>query len=173
MTRLLLLSVLLLALAPAAAHATLVFDREPLKPAVWIADDDGSNAHKLAAGSQPRIAPDGKTVAFLRIARSGLDLMTVPADGSAAPRVLAKRWRGVVPFAWSADSRTIVTAVGPDVGAKRLVLLDVATGQARTVASGFFDGATLAPDGSTGIYNRHRRDTRPPRPGPFHVPGPG
>src|SRR4051812_39771783 len=88
----------LLAAWPAAARATLVFDREPLKPAVWIAQDDGSGARKLAAGSQPRIAPDGKTVAFLRVARSehagGLQLMTVPADGSAAPRVLLEHWSG-------------------------------------------------------------------------------
>jgi Tol biopolymer transport system component len=173
--RALLLSVALLIAAPATAGATLVFDREPLKPAVWIAADDGGHAHKLAAGSQPRVAPDGRAVAFLRIARSqdagGLQLMVVPADGSAPPRVLLRDWDGLLAFAWSPDSRTIATAVGRDGNApKRLVLVDVATGAARTVARGFFEGASFAPDGTALVYSRHLRNDWPPRADVWRVP---
>jgi Tol biopolymer transport system component len=173
--RALLLSCVLLVAAPAAARATLVFDREPLKPAVWIAGDDGGHARKLAAGSQPRIAPDGRTVAFLRIARSqdagGLQLMVVPADGSARPRVLLRDWDGLLAFAWSPDARTIATAVGRDGNApKRLVLVDVATGTARTVARGFFEGVSFAPDGTALAYSRHLRNDWPPRADLWRVP---
>ncbi|HWH95730.1 MAG TPA: hypothetical protein VNT03_17860 [Baekduia sp.] len=170
----LLVVLLVLALAPSTARAALVFDREPLKPAVWIAADDGSGAHELAAGSQPRIAPDGRTVAYLRIASSarggGLELMTVAADGSSRPRVLLRHWNGVLTFAWSPDSTTIATDAGPEVGTKRLVLVDVATGKARTIARGYFAGASFAPDGATLVYSRHARDTWPPRADLWRVP---
>jgi Tol biopolymer transport system component len=163
MMRASLLSVILLALAPAAARATLVFDREPLKPSVWIAADDGSGARELAAGSQPRIAPDGRTVAYLRIAKGSLQLMAVPADGSAAPRVVGRNWDGLLAFAWSPDSTTIATVLGRDGAPKRLALIDVATGTARTVARGYAEGASFAPDGSALVYSGHRRSTYPPR----------
>jgi WD40 repeat protein len=174
MVRPVLLSLLVLTLAPSAARATLVFDREPLEPAVWVANDDGSGARKLAAGSQPRIAPDGKTVAYLHVASGkdvgGLDLMTIPVDGSAAPRVLVRHWNGVLTFAWSPDSKTIATDVGPTAGTKKLALVDVATGAARTITSGYFDGATFSPDGATLIYSRFARDTWPPRADLFSAP---
>src|SRR4051812_4611748 len=129
MSRLALLTVVLLTALPAAAHGALVFDREPLDPAVWIANDDGTNARRLAAGSQPSIAPDGRTVAFLRVARTeaagGLELMTVPADASAPPRVLAKHWGGGGTFAWSPDSRRIATDTGRDGSIRSLALIDV------------------------------------------------
>src|SRR3954467_11662286 len=93
------------ALAPATAQATLVYDKGNLKRSVWIAADDGSGARRLVAdGSQPRVSADGKTVVYVKTGDPKTfrpDLMVVPADGSAPPRVLAKGWRDTYAFAWT------------------------------------------------------------------------
>ena len=163
--RLLSCTLLVAAAGPVAgAHATLVFTREPLAPAVWIAADDGSAARKLADGTNPRIAPDGKVVVYQRAATDGYryNLMAVPADGSAAPRLLARGWQNPSTFAWSPDGRTIATAIGPEVGAGRLVLVDVAGGATRTVARGYFTGVSFSPDGASIAYARYPHARFPP-----------
>jgi Tol biopolymer transport system component len=163
--RLVLALAVLLAL-PASARATLVFDREPLKPAVWVAADDGSGARKLADGSGPRISPDGKMVAFARIADTGrgyrADLLVVPADGSAAPRRLATGWTDQSTFAWSPDSRTIATVTGPEIGPGRLRFIDIASGASVPIVSGYFAGADFSPDGATLLYATYPHATFPP-----------
>jgi Tol biopolymer transport system component len=83
---------------------------------------DGSGARRLASGSVPRISPDGLNVAFSVVSNQRTyrpDLMLVPADGSAPPRMLGRGWHDVFTFAWSPDSKTIAAAVGPEIGARR------------------------------------------------------
>jgi len=177
MSRTLLLTLAVLLALPAVAQATLVFDREPLKPAVWVAADDGSGARKLAAGQDPRIARDGKLVVYAHVVDTGRsyrpDLMAVPADGSAPPRVLARDWREPETFAWSPDGALIATVLGPETGVERLVLVDVATGTRRTVARGHFAGASFAPDGATLLYGAYPRETFPPAVDVWSVPATG
>ncbi len=153
-----------------AAHATLVFVRSPLKPVVWVAGDDGSGQKRVAPGSNPRVSPSGQTIAFMRIPAGRSfrpDLMVAPADGSAPPRRLMVGWRESFSFAWSPDSSTIAAVRGPELGRKRLVLIDVASGVQRTVARGFFSGVSFSPDSGappgTGslVYARARREDFP------------
>ena len=125
---------LVAAALPSSAHATLVYSKNPTHTSVWVAADDGSGARRLASGSSPKVSPDGLTVAFSVVGDQRTyrpDLMIVPAGGSAPARVLGKAWRDVFTFAWSPDSRTIATVVGPEIGTKRLVLIDVASGAMR------------------------------------------
>jgi Tol biopolymer transport system component len=153
------------AVLPAPAHATLVFSKNPTHSSVWVAADDGSGARRLASGSAPRISPDGLTVAYMVVRNPKTyrpDLMVVPADGSAAPRVLAKGWRDSYTFAWSPDSKTIVTILGPELGAKRLALVDVATGAQRTIARGAFAGVSFSPSGDQLVYGRDAKPDRFP-----------
>jgi Tol biopolymer transport system component len=162
----LLCSVVVAALVPASAAATLVFDRHPLNPSVWVAADDGSGARRLTSGSQPRISPDGATVAYMVTGDPKSfrpDLMVVPADGSAPPRLLAKGWRESFTFAWSPDSRTIAALVGPELGRRSLALIDVATGTRRTVADGFFSGVGFSPAGDELLYGRATSERYPVR----------
>jgi Tol biopolymer transport system component len=148
-------------LAAAPAHATLVYDTGVAKPHVWSAADDGSGKRLLASGSNPKLSPDGTQVAYYvqthtRSLRP--DLVLIPSNGGAAPRRLAKGWRDVTTFAWSPDSKSIVTVIGPELGTKKLVLIDVATGAARTIATGFFTGVSFSPAGDSLIYGRSRVD---------------
>lgn len=155
-----------LIVAPAAAQATLAFVRQPLKPAVWVAADDGSGQHRLTAGNNPQVSPDGQTIAYLHTRAGGAyrpELMVVPADGSAPPRRLLASWSQTSVFDWSPDSSTIAAVRGPEPGRKSLVLIDVASGAQRVVAPGYFSGVSFAPKGGQLVYGRSGSERYPPR----------
>lgn len=152
-----------LAIAPTAG-ATLVFVRNPLKPVVWAATDDGSGQRRVAPGSNPRVSPDGSTIAYLRTGggpRYRPDLMIAPSDGSAPPHRLMAGFRDQYTFAWSPDSSTIAAVRGPELGPKRLVLIDVANGAQSVVARGFFSGVSFSPEGGQIVYGRAARERYP------------
>lgn len=160
--------VLLVALTavPATAHSTLVFSRNPLNPSVWSAADDGSGARRLAPGSNPRISPNGEIVALLHQGKgrsSQPELMLMPANGSAPVSGLAVGWREVSTFEWSPDSASIAAVLGPELGPKRLVLIDVVSGAQQTIARGFFSGVSFAPEGGQLVYGRAASEDFPPR----------
>ena len=53
--------------------------------------------------------------------------------------------------------------LGPELGPKRLVLIDVVTGAQQTVARGFFSGVSFAPEGGQLVYGRAASEAFPPR----------
>jgi len=142
-----------LLIAPASSQATLVFTRNPFSPTVYVANDNGSSARKVGAGSNPRVSPNGETVAFYRFGKGNQpsQLMVAPASGGAAKK-LASGWQDPFVFAWSPDSATVAVLLGPEIGKQRLTLIDVATGTQQTVASGFFSAVTFAPAGGQLVY---------------------
>jgi len=151
---------------PAAAHATLAFVRKPLHPQVWVAEDSGKHAHRLLAGSNPRVSPDGRIVALMRgglVSKGPPELVLAPADRSAPPTVLAKNWRDPYVFAWSPDSKSVAAILGPELGAQRLVLIDTVTGAQSVVATGYFNGVSFDPAGGGIVYGRAGSETYPPR----------
>jgi Tol biopolymer transport system component len=152
--------------AGATAQATLVFSRNPLNPTVWSAADNGSGKRQLASGSNPRVSPDGQIVAFLHQGKgrsSQPELMLVPADGSAPVSGLATGWREASVFDWSPDSTSIAAVLGPELGAKRLVLIDTVTGAQQTIAGGFFSGVSFSPEGGQVVYSRAASEDFPAR----------
>lgn len=75
---------------------------------IWIMDADGANARALTqadADSSPRIAPDGKSVAFVR---SG-NLYVLPMNGG-EPKQLTTISTGVSGPVWSRDGKRIAFA---------------------------------------------------------------
>jgi Tol biopolymer transport system component len=161
--------VIALLLVVPAAQATLVFNKLSAHGShwsVWSASDDGSNAKKIAAdGLSPRISPDGLTVAYQSVyGQLGTrpQLLTVPTAGGKRSILLDPQWDPDT-MAWSPDSKTIAAVTGHEVGTKRLVLIDVATGNSRTVASGEFYGVGFSPTGGAIVYARAAKDGFPPR----------
>lgn len=132
-----------------SAQATLVFTRFPSNPVVFVAQDDGSAARRVGSGTNPRVSPDGETIAFYRSGqgRQPAKLMVAPASGG-APTVLASGWQEPFVFAWSSDSTAIAVQLGPEVGKRRLTTIEVATGAQRTIDRGYFSGVSFSPQGS-------------------------
>src|SRR3954451_13782597 len=155
--------------AAAPAGATIVFEKNPFRPAVYAAADDGSGRIKLADGELPKISPDGTTVAYETpyLANTRPTLRVIPAIGGASPLGVQPVWFS---FGFSPDSRTIAAVTGKEVGRKRLVLIDVATGAMSRVASGQFSGFSFSPDGARLLYARALKDAYPPRSDLFTVP---
>jgi Tol biopolymer transport system component len=140
---------------PATSQATLVFTRNSLNPSVYIARDNGSAARRVGPGSNPRVAPDGQMIAFYRPGKGQqLSELFVASAAGGAPRKLASGWQDPFVFAWSPDSSTIAVLLGPELGKQRLTTIDVASGAQRTIARGYFDGVSFAPEGSAIVYGR-------------------
>lgn len=169
-SRLRLLAILVVAAsalaAPASAQATLVFTRNLFNPTVWVASDNSSHAKTLAKGSHPQISPDGQTVVYERRQKAHgyrAELMVVAADGSGSPRRLLAPWDESYVFDWSPDSSTIAAVTGPELGSKRLVTIEVASGAQRTIAKGYFSGVSFAPEGGRLAYSKAGSEKYPPR----------
>ena len=163
---------------PASAQATLVFTRGLQHPVVYVANDNGAGAHKLAKGSHPRISPDGGTVVYERRQKAHgyrAELMAVAADGSGSPQRLLADWGDPYVFDFSPDSTALVTVAGTTPGKESLLTIDVTSGARRTVATGFFGGASFSPDGSALAYSRAGIEGYPPRSDVyrFDIPEPG
>lgn len=54
---------------------------------IWVANANGSDAHRLASGSQPSWSPDGKWIAFVRKTNQGSDLWMISPRGGRAVRL--------------------------------------------------------------------------------------
>lgn len=168
----LLVSILVLAAllaVPAAAQATLAYVRNPFHPAVYVAGDDGSGAKKVDSGETPHVSPDGTLVAYLHMgAKNAQELKVVPAAGGPA-RTLMVGWREPFYLEWSPDSSLIAALRGPELGKRKLVLIDVATGAQRVVAQGFFSGFSFSPGGAEIVYAGAGSERFPPRSDLFSV----
>ena len=139
-------------LLPASAGATLVFTRNPLHPAVFAAGDNGKGAHRIGAGNSPHISPDGHSIVFLRAGKSP-EMVTVPAGGG-APRLLMKGWREQFDFSFSPNSEMVAAERGHELGKRKLVVIDLASGRQTVVAQGFFSGFDFSPDGSELVFSK-------------------
>lgn len=155
----------MLLLAPTSSQATLVFTRNALNPAVYVANDNGSAARKVGSGSNPRVSPDGQTIVFYRQGKGNqpADLMVAAAAGGAAKK-LASGWQDPFVFAWSSDSTTVAVLLGPEIGKQRLTTIEIATGTQQTIAHGYFSGVGFSPQGSEQlVYSQASSEDFPSR----------
>ncbi|MGE0068378.1 MAG: hypothetical protein AB7T48_13600 [Solirubrobacterales bacterium] len=146
---------------PASASATLTFVRNPLNPSVYVANDNGSGAKKLAAGSNAHVSPNGESVAYLHEGPGhAQELMLAPSKGGKS-KTLLKAWRDSYYLAFSPDSTQIAALRGPELGKRTLVLIDIASGAQTAVASGYFSGFSFSPAGDELAYGRSASESYP------------
>lgn len=163
--------VALLAL-PAGASATLAYVKNPFNATVFVAGDDGSGAHKVESGHNPHVAPNGLSVAYLHEGpKNAQELKIAPATGGPGKTVMANL-RDAFYVAWSPDSKTLAALRGPELGKRKLVLIDVATGLQSVVATGYFSGFSFSPDGTEIAYAVAGSEKYPPRSDVFRFPVP-
>jgi len=163
--------VALLAL-PASAGATLSYVKNPFNATVFVANDDGSGARKVEAGHNPHVAPDGLSVAYLHEGpKNAQELKLAPATGGPG-KTLMTNLREAFYVTWSSDSKTIAALRGPELGRRKLVVIDVATGLQSVVAQGFFSGFSFSPDGAEIAYSIAGSEKYPPRSDVFRFPVP-
>ncbi|HSC49942.1 MAG TPA: hypothetical protein VLD16_06730 [Gaiellaceae bacterium] len=132
---------------PAERHLAYVAGDDPAHASVWLANVDGSHAHRLGRGSAAALAPDGRTVAVLR----GNGIYVLAANGSPARRLTRRHLR---PQAWSPDGKTLLATRAAPLSVLELDGVDRATGRVRVIASGSLYGFSLSPDGSKLVYAR-------------------
>lgn len=142
------LAVLLLVAVPRAAEKRFITENDLLK-FTWIAD--------------PQIAPDGSTIAFVRVTvnekenRYETSLFTVAASGADAPRRLTSNVRDTTPR-WSPDGRQIafVRSVEKDGRPQpgQVYLLDMSGGEVYPPTDDTKGVTSIAwsPDGKTIVF---------------------
>jgi dipeptidyl aminopeptidase/acylaminoacyl peptidase len=102
-------------------------------PAAGGAAPRNLTAENPAWDTKPSFSPDGKTLAYLAMARPGFEAdrfkMVLMDVASGKKRILADNWdRSIAEFHWRADGKALL-ANADDVGNHRLFSLDVASGK--------------------------------------------
>jgi hypothetical protein len=125
-------------------------------PQVWVANGNGSHAHRLSTGGQPSLAPNGAAVAVVpELAPSGVVIY------SAAGKVIGKFFdsKQVSPgqVAWSRDSRYLAVALTDvntvtKIGKSGLAIVDTKTGTVTMVAHGTVSGISWSPTSDSLVY---------------------
>ncbi|MBI4470659.1 MAG: S9 family peptidase [Acidobacteria bacterium] len=119
---------------------------------LFLTGVDGRGSRRNLTGENPAwdttpvFSPDGKTMAYLAMARAGFEadrfrILLLSSEGG-RPRILTEKWdRSPDSLAWSSDGRTIY-ATAENLGQKSLFAIDVETGNPRTVV---LDGTVNSP----------------------------
>jgi Tol biopolymer transport system component len=133
-----------LAAAPAAQAALVYVKRaRTANPQVWVARDDGSHQRRVGRGTLPAISPDGRWIAW-QDDRAGAVMLRKTA-GRNTRRVARSRVIGELKF--SPDSTRLGIVLR-----RKLVVYDLASRDSATLAKGFVDGFSFAPDSKSLVY---------------------
>ena len=145
---------------PAAANAELAFVKGAKKPIVYQASNDGSGIHKIGPGTVPKVAPNGKLIAYAQESGSRSMLKLAPVDGGKV-ETLMTHLRESYATVWAPNSEMLAALRGNELGKRTLVLFDLASEEESTIASGYFDGISFSPDGSELVYGLARSEKFP------------
>jgi hypothetical protein len=112
------------------------------KGMVWFADANGAGRRRLFTAATPALSPDGSMVAVTQFGHAaGLGIFTVCGG---RVREFFSAHDAISGIAWSPDSSAVAAVVDPhsdgSAFGQRLVVIDVASGRVRTVATGFLTG---------------------------------
>ena len=139
---------------PAAARATLVYVKNPMNPAVFVANDNGGGAFKVGPGSNPKVSPDGDVIAYEHELSGGKRELRLAAAAGGGSKAVLTNLQDAFYVTFSPDSKLVAAVRGPEIGKGTLVLIDVVSGTLlRSVASGYFTGISFSPDGTALAYS--------------------
>ena len=140
---------------PAAAQATLTYVKNPMKPAVFVASDNGGGAFKVGPGTNPRVSPDGAAIAYEHEDSGGRRVLKLAAAAGGGSRTVMTGLQDGFHLAFSPDSKLIAALRGPELGKLKLVLIDVTSGTLlRTLDTGYFGSISFSPSGTELVYSR-------------------
>jgi len=152
----------LLLVAPAAAQAALTFVKGQLNRSVYVAKDDGSGARKIGPGDSPHMSPDGANVAYFHEGPAhSTELKLAPVAGGPA-KTLMVGWREPFYLEFSPNGEQILALRGAELGKRKLVLITIATGAQKVLASGYFHGFDFDPEGHQVVYGYSNSEKYPP-----------
>jgi hypothetical protein len=157
---------------PAAAQATIAFVRGNVAGTVYTSGDNGKGVQKIGKGSTPHVSPDGASVVYdLEGPNTDAEMKITAADGSSgAGKTLMKGWREPFVTVWSPNSEYVLAERGGEIGIRKLVLITVATGAQKVLASGYFSGFSFDPEGKEIVYAKSNVEKFPPHSDVFRVP---
>jgi Tol biopolymer transport system component len=141
-----------LAVAPAAAQATLAYNKNIFDQHVWVAEDNGKNAHEIGKGFAPRVSPDGEYVAYEAQGKNHVPEMKLYSVATKKTKTLFGPWRETLTFAWSPDSAMVAALRGGELGKQTLYVVNVETGGLTRIATGYFNGVSFSPDSTELVF---------------------
>jgi hypothetical protein len=121
---------------------------------VWIANANGSDQHRIAAGDGALISPNGAFVAVQRFAASGDALELYSTSGKLLAGYVNSAKDTATALAWSSDSRHLAVGLSKTstTGGGALELIDTSTLKSRVVTTGVIAGASFNPAGTQLVY---------------------
>ncbi|QMV19428.1 amidohydrolase family protein [Granulicella sp. 5B5] len=131
---------------------------------IWTMHPDGSGLKQITFGHgddrEPRISPDGKTIAFTsdRAFEGSYDIWTVDIATGKLTRVTSSPADEFGPN-WTPDGKSLAFISGTGIAGKSVELIDLATKQQKTLASidpakGRLEAPSFSPDGKLLAYVR-------------------
>lgn len=158
---------------PAAAQASLTYVKGALNPSVYVANDNGSGAHRVGPGYSPHMSPDGASVAYFHEGPGHAAELKLAAVSGGAGKTLLVGWRETSYLAFSPNSEVIAALRGPELGKRKLVLITVATGAQKVIATGYFSGFSFSPEGNELVYAKANTEKYPPKSDVFRISAAG
>jgi hypothetical protein len=166
-------AILVLAL-PAAASANIAFTRGSVRSAVFTAKDNGKGVQKVAnEGRNAFISPDGASLVYYKEGPGHVGEMKLATVGKGAGETIMKSWAEPFSLVWAPNGETLLALRGGELGKRKLVLLTVATGAQKVIATGYFHGFSFDPEGKEIVFGKSNSEKYPPRTDVFRVSAAG
>ncbi|MBS1887091.1 MAG: hypothetical protein JSU06_07870 [Actinobacteria bacterium] len=155
---------------PAAAQATLAYSTNLYHPHISVAQDNGKGAKAIGAGANAKVSPNGELVIFEREAKNHTPEMKLYNVGTGKTKTIFSPWRETFTVAWSPDSSMVAALRGGELGTRTLYIIDVETGKATRIATGYFQGLSFSPDNKEVVFGLSASQAYPTKTNIFRDP---